>query len=123
VGVQKVWKVSQGQQLFFGIASEPSLEAVPAIAQRHEHSVFGGWSVRLTDKLTTQVSGRIGYHVSSATDREDWNCVALASVNYALTDWAHVGVSSSISWNESNKSIYTYRNVLAGVFVGVNLTF
>lgn len=123
VGLQKVWKVSQGQQVFFGVASEPSLETVPAIAQRHEHSLFGGWSVRLTDKLITQVSGRIGYHVSSATDREDWNYVALASVNYAVTDWAHVGVSSSLSWNESNKGIYTYRNVIAGVFVGVNLTF
>lgn len=123
IGVQKVWKISQGQQLFFGISSEPSLEATPSIAQRHEHSVFGGWSVRLTDKLSAQLSGRVGYHVSTATDRQDWNYVALASANYAITDWASIGASSSIAWNESNKSIFTYRNVIAGVFVGVNITF
>lgn len=122
-GVQKIWKVSQGQQLFLGLASEPSLDATPAVAQRHEHSIFGGWSLRLTDKLTAQLSARVGYHVSAVTDREDWNYVGLASASYALTDWARLGVSGSVSWNESNKSIYTYRNVVAGVFVGLNLTF
>lgn len=123
VGVQKIWKISQGQQLFLGIASEPSLSATPEIAQRHEHSIFGGWSVRLTEKLNAQLSGRVGYHVSTATEREDWNYVALLGVNYAITDWAKLGVNSSISWNESNESIFTYRNVLAGVFVGLNITF
>lgn len=123
IGVQKIWKIAQGQQLFFGIGSEPSLDATPAVAQRHEHSVFGGWSVRLTEKLSAQLSGRAGYHVSTATDREDWNYVAMASANYAITDWAHIGASASIAWNESNKSIYTYRNVIAGVFVGLNITF
>jgi hypothetical protein len=123
VGVQKIWKVSQGQQLFFGIASEPSLAAEPAIAQRHEHSAFGGWSVRLTERLNAQLSGRIGYHVSAATDRRDWNYVALASATYSFTDWARVSASSSIAWNESNKDIFTYRNVVAGVFVGMTLTF
>ena len=123
VGVQKIWKISQGQQLFFGIGSEPSLDATPVIAQRNEHSAFGGWSVRLTEKLSAQLSGRIGYHVSTVTDRTDWNYVALASASYALTDWARIGASASIAWNESNKPIFTYRNIVAGVFVGMNITF
>lgn len=123
VGVQKVWKVSTGQQLFFGLSSDPSLEAAPSIAERHEHAVFGGWSLRLTERLTAQVSGRIGYHVSTATDRQDWNYVTLASATYAVTDWARVSVTSSIAWNESDRSVFTYRNVIAGVFVGMHLTF
>ncbi len=123
VGVQKVWKVSQGQQLFAGIATEPSLEAVPSVAQRNEHSAFGGWAVQLTDDLSAQLGGRIGYHVSEHTDRSDWNYVAMAGVNYALTGWARIGVNGSIAWNESNKSVFTYRNAIAGVFVGVNINF
>lgn len=123
VGVQKIWKVSKGQQLFFGLSSDPSLEATPAIAERHEHAAFGGWSLRLTEKLTAQVSGRAGYHVSAATDRRDWNYVALASAAYAMTDWVSVSVTSSVAWNESDRSVFTYRNVIAGVFVGMHLTF
>lgn len=123
VGLQKIWKVSQGQQLFFGVSSDPCLEATPVVAERHEHATFGGWSLRLTEKLSAQVSGRVGYHVSPATDRQDWNYVALASAAYAFTDWAHLSVTSSIAWNESDRSIFTYRNVIAGVFVGLHLTF
>ena len=122
-GVQKVWKISQGQQLFFGVGTEPSLAVEPAIAKRDEHSAFGGWSLRLTDKLSTQVSGRIGYHVSSVTDRTDWNYVGLISATYSITDYARIGVSGSLAWNESNQDIFTYRNAIAGVFVGLNFTF
>ncbi len=123
LGIQKIWKVSQGQQLFFGLATEPSLAAVPAIARRDEQSAFGGWSLRLTDKLAAQLSGRIGYHESLATDRADWNYVGLASLTYALTSHARLSASGSLAWNQSNQAVFTYRNAVAGLFVGLNFTF
>jgi hypothetical protein len=122
-GVQKIWKISHGQQLFFGVGTEPSLAAEPAIAKRNEHSTFGGWSLRLTDKLNTQISGRVGYHESTATDRTDWNYVGLVSATYSITNYARIGISGSVAWNESNKDIFTYRNAIVGVFLGATFTF
>ena len=122
-GVQKSWQVGTGQQLALALMSEPSLATDPETATRHEHAVLVAWSVRLTDKLGAQVSGRAGYHVSPEAGREDWNFVGAISAAYALTPWANVGVTGSMAWNESDRALFTYRNVMAGVFVGVQLNF
>jgi hypothetical protein len=34
-----------------------------------------------------------------------------------------VGVTGSMAWNESDRALFTYRNVMAGVFVGVQINF
>ena len=123
LGFIKSWKLGSGQRVFFGMLSEPNLAADPDIALRHEHAAFAGWSVRLTDHLTARLIGRAGYHTSPNTDRDDWHYVAAASATYALTDWASIGASTSLTWNRSSKDAYDYRNVLSGAYLGLELKF
>jgi hypothetical protein len=123
IGLQKVWKAGTGSQLFIGASSDPSLATEPAIVTRHENAIIAGWQARVTDRLTTQITGRVGYHVSPNSNRNDWNYIGLVSATYAITDWAKLGVSGSIAWNESNREIFTYRNVMAGVFASLQLSF
>jgi hypothetical protein len=117
------WKLRRGQRVFLALNTEPGLLADPELALRHEHSVVGGWSARLTDSLTAQLTGRIGYHTSPNTGRNDWHYVTAIGASYALTDWASIGATTSLTWNRSNKNNFDYRNLLAGAYIGLQLKY
>ncbi len=119
----KSWKIAGGQRLFMGLSSEPNLAANPDLALRHQHAAFAGWSLRLTQNLSARVTGRAGYNTSPNLGRNDWHYVVAAGASYALSDWASIGISSSITYNRSNQEAYNYRNVLSGAFVGFELNY
>ncbi len=123
LGLVKSWKLGNGQQVFWGLVSEPELVANPDVALRHRHALYAGWSVRLTERLTARLTGRVGYHTSPNADRDDWHYIAAASATYAFTDWASLGLSSSLTWNRSSKDSYDYRNLLSGASLGLQLKF
>ncbi|MCX6856300.1 MAG: hypothetical protein NTV80_15505 [Verrucomicrobia bacterium] len=119
----KSWKVAKGQRLFMGLSTEPNLAATPDLALRHQHAAFAGWSMRLTQNLSARVTGRAGYNVSPNLDRNDWHYVAAVGASYALSEWASIGLTTSITYNRSNQDAYNYRNVLSGAYLGLELNY
>lgn len=119
----KSWKIARGQRLFMGLSSEPNIATNPDLALRHQHAAFAGWSMRLTQKISARVTGRAGYNVSPNLDRNDLHYVAAVGASYALSDWASIGLSSSVTYNRSNQEAYNYRNVLSGAYVGFELNY
>ena len=56
LGVQKVWKISRGQQVFAGVAANLALNTSPGSAARNEYSATLGYSARLTERVTASAS-------------------------------------------------------------------
>jgi hypothetical protein len=114
LGLQKVWKISRGQQIFAGAYADWSTAPEPWEAGRHEYSLFTGWKLRLTEALTVQLSYRGARYLYRTGEREDWNHVMLAGANYAFTDWLRAGVTGSYTVNRSSGAAFNFQNFIAG---------
>lgn len=114
LGLQKVWKISRGQQIFAGTYADWSTAPQPWGAGRHEYSLFTGWKLRLTEALTVQLSYRGARYLYRTGKRQDWNHVMLAGATYAFTDWLRAGVTSSYTVNRSSGAAFDYQNFIVG---------
>lgn len=123
LGLQKIWKISRGQQVFAGIYGDWSTLPDPWPAGRHEFSGSVGWKLRLTDALTVQTSYRLAFHDYRTGQREDWNNVILIGATYALTDWLNLGALGSYSINRSSASVFDYQNLILGAGVAAHWEF
>jgi hypothetical protein len=123
VGVLKSWKLSDKQRLFVGLISEPDLAVDPDLAVRHEHGFSAGWTMKITERFTTRLSGRAGYHTSPNTGRDDWNYSTRLTATYQMTDWASINASTGLNVNRSNVDRFDYRNMLTGAWLGLQMRF
>lgn len=114
LGLQKVWKISRGQQIFAGAYADWSTAPEPWEAGRHEYSLFTGWKLRLTEALTVQLSYRGARYLYRTGERQDWNHVMLAGATYAFTDWLRAGVTCSYTVNRSSGAAFNFQNFIAG---------
>lgn len=123
MGLQKLWKISRGQQIFAGVYGDWSTAPQPWEAGRHEYSAAAGWKLRLTDALTVQASYRGAYYHYRTGLRTDWNHVMLIGASYAFTDWLSVGVTGSYSLNRSSAPVFEYGNLILGAGVSAHWEF
>jgi len=123
LGLQKVWKISRGQQVFAGLYADWSTAPEPWAAGRHEYSLFTGWKLRLTDALTVQLSYRGARYQYRTSERQDWNHVMLAGATYAFTDWLRAGVTGSYSINRSSAPAFDYENIIVGAGITAHWEF
>ncbi|MCX6853591.1 MAG: hypothetical protein NTV80_01655, partial [Verrucomicrobia bacterium] len=114
LGLQKVWKISRGQQIFAGAYADWSLAPEPWEAGRHELSLFTGWKLRLTEALTVQLSYRGAYYLYRTGERQDWNHVMITGMNYAFTDWLRASLTGSYTVNRSSGAAFDYQNFIVG---------
>lgn len=123
IGLQKVWKISRGQQIFAGLYADWSTAPEPWAAGRHEYSLFTGWKLRVTDALTVQLSYRGARYNYRTGERQDWNHVMLASASYAITDWLRAGVTGSYTVNRSTGDAFNYKNFIVGAGITAHFEF
>jgi hypothetical protein len=123
LGVQKVWKISRGQQIFAGLEADLPLDTDPRGAARAEYGLTLGYSLRLTEHLNTVLSYRGSYYHYTRTSRTDWNHILALDATYDLTDWARVGASVSYTADRSNISFGDYENLVAGGSLSLRLSF
>lgn len=123
LGLQKVWKISRGQQIFAGLYGDWSTAPQPWEAGRHEYSFFTGWKLRLTEALNVQLSYRGAYYHYRTGLRTDWNHVALTTVNYDVKDWLRLSLTGSYAVNRSSGAAFDYQNLIVGAGVTAHWEF
>lgn len=123
LGVQKVWKISRGQQVFAGLAADLALDTSPGSAARNEYSATLGYSARLTERVTASASYRGSWNDYTQGPRTDWNQIVAAGVTYDATDWLRLGVNASYSHNDSSTAFADYDNFVAGCSIALRLAF
>lgn len=123
LGVQKLWKISRGQQIFAGLYGDWSTAPQPWAAGRHEYSFFTGWKLRLTEALNVQLSYRGAYYQYRTGQRNDWNQVTVAAANYDVKDWLRLSLTGSYSVNHSSGRAFDYQNLITGAGVTLHWEF
>ncbi len=123
LGLQKVWKISRGQQIFAGLYGDWSIAPEPWAAGRHEYSLFAGWKLRLTEALTVQLSYRGARYLYRTGERQDWNHVMLGGVTYAFTDWLRANLTGSYTVNHSSGAAFDYQNFIVGAGITAHWEF
>ncbi|HEV7405090.1 MAG TPA: hypothetical protein VGO11_19255 [Chthoniobacteraceae bacterium] len=123
LGLQKVWKISRGQQISAGLEADLPLDTDPRSAAREEYGLTLGYSLRLTEHLNTVLSYRGAYYRYSHTSRTDWNHILALDATYDLTDWARLGASVSFTSDTSNAAFGDYQNLVAGGSLSLRLSF
>lgn len=123
LGLQKVWKVSRGQQIFAGLYADWSTVPQPWAAGRHEYSFFTGWKLRLTEAINVQLSYRGAYYHYRTGQRTDWNHVAVAAANYDVKDWLRLSLTGSYSANRSSGPAFDYQNLIVGAGITAHWEF
>jgi hypothetical protein len=121
--LQKIWKISRGQQFVLGASADLSLSAQPSGPGRHELSLYAGHSLRLTEKWTVQSGLRGGYFYYPEMGRRDSNLGLTLGLTYALRDWAKLTVSAAGTMNRSNMPAFDYNNFATGVGVSFQVSF
>ena len=122
-GLQKIWKVSRGQQVFAHLSAAPVLSTDPGSSARDEYSVSLGYSLRLTERISTSISYRGSFFHYRERSREDWNHVLAASVTYDATDWLRLGITAAYTENLSNTPAGEYRNLTPGAGFLLRIAF
>lgn len=123
VNLQKMWKVSRGQQFTLGASADLNLLAMPSGPGRHEGSIYAGHSLRLTEKWTVQTGLRGAYFHYPEMNRSDWNLGLTLGLAYALTDWAKLTFSAAGTVNRSNQPAFSYSNIATGLGVSFQMSF
>lgn len=123
LGLQKIWKISRGQQIFAGLYADWSTAPEPWAAGRHEYSFFTGWKLRLTESLNVQLSYRGAYYKYRTGQRTDWNHVAVAAANYDVKDWLRLSLTGSYAVNRSSGRAFEYQNLIVGAGVTAHWEF
>lgn len=123
VGLQKVWKIRRGQQLFAGLAADLALDTDPRAGARNEYSLSIGHSLRLTERISAGLSYRGSFYDYLHHGREDWNHILSAGLTYAFTDWLRLGLNYSLTKNYSNAAFADYYNSLPGIGAVLHLSF
>lgn len=123
LNVQKIWKISRGQQFTLGLSADLSLAAQPSGPGRHELSLYAGHSLRLTEKWTIQSGLRAGYFHYPEMGRSDTNLGLTIGLSYALRDWAKLTFSAAGTINRSNQSTFDYHNFATGLGVSFQVSF
>jgi hypothetical protein len=122
-GFIKSWQLTEDQRLFVGLLSEPDLAVDPEISVRHEHGLNVGYTLKLTERITTRLTGRGAYQVSPNSGRSEWRYQARVSLLYQITDSVNVGASTGCIWNLSNKDRFDYNNQLTGAYLNLEYRF
>lgn len=121
--LQKMWRVSRGQQFTLGASMDLNLAAQPTGPGRHEFSLYAGHSLRLTEKWTVQAGLRGSYFEYHSLGRADWNAAMTVGVSYAVTSWAKLMFSASGAINRSNQPAFSYDNFVTGVGINLQVSF
>ncbi len=121
--LQKVWKVSRGQQVFIGLTGDVSLTADPFAAQRDEYTLVLGYNARLTQRITAQSSYRLGWYRYDSGGRNDWNQILSLGLTFDATDRVRFSATTSFSRNTSNRHFAEYDNLVGAVGLNLHLSF
>ncbi|HBJ85309.1 MAG TPA: hypothetical protein DDZ88_15820 [Verrucomicrobiales bacterium] len=123
LNLQKMWKVSRGQQFTLGASADLNLAAMPAGPERNEYSLYSGHSLRLTEKWTMQAGLRGSYFHYPVVGRSDWNTGLTLGLSYAVTDWAKLTFSAAGAVNRSNQPAFSYNNIVTGLGLSFQVSF
>ncbi len=123
LGVQKVWKISRGQQISGALEADLPIDTDPRQSGRREYSASLAYTLRLTARLTASLSYRGAWYDYTDLPRSEWNHIFSLDANYDLTDWLHFGVSTSYTCNDANHSVYDYGNLVYGGSAALRISF
>jgi len=123
LNLQKIWKISRGQQLTLGGSADLCLAARPAGPGRHELTAYVNHSLRVTEKWTLQAGLRGGFFHYPDMNRSDWNAGLSVGANYGITDWARLMLSLYATTNHSNLPAFSYNNLATGGGLALQLSF
>jgi hypothetical protein len=121
--LQKIWKISRGQQFMIGTGADISLAPEPVEPRRNEYSAFTSYRLRLTESLSILGGYRGAYYDYTEIDRQDWNHSLTVGCVYELTDWARASITATGSVNRSSNPFFDYNNIVSGVGVSLHIEF
>jgi hypothetical protein len=123
IGAQKQFAITRGLSAYVGGSSSLSAKADPDTNQRHEHSIYGGAVLKMTDELETRLALRQSYYDYDEFARNDWNTIIDLGVAYRPFPYVSVIGGLSYSYNQSNIERFDYQTWNAGAGLRLEVKF
>lgn len=121
IGAQKSWVCKGSNLLYVGYASIFGFSD-PVVAERDEHSVFGGAQLRLTQRIEGDLYYRLALFDFRGGQRA-LNQTIVASLTYRINAWCELNASLSHALNRSNRSRFDYDALTTGGGISLRLQF
>lgn len=123
IGVQKVWKISRGQQISAALTADLALDTDPGSGARDEYALSLGYSLRLTERLSAALAYRGAFYAYREGSRKDGNHILSAGLTYEVADWLRLGLSFAYTRDTSSVAFGDYESVVPGGSLGLHLSF
>ncbi|MCB1098616.1 MAG: hypothetical protein KDN22_23795 [Verrucomicrobiae bacterium] len=120
-GLLKSIALGRNQSLLLSGTADVSLYASDDVARRHEYAALAAWQARWSPRWESSIFVRAALYDYKAHD--DWNTTIAASVDYRLTSWCRLGISSNLIFNASDVDAFDYENVGVGANLRMAVRF
>ena len=122
VSLSKSIQLTTADSVAFGIAGAFNL-AEPSSLERGDLSLFGGYNLALTRRLSTSINYRASLFAYPNTSRIDVNQTLAASLRFEINRWFSIGLSTSAVLNNSSVAVFDYSAVTFGGGLTGNIQF
>ncbi len=122
-GAEIPFRIGRAQQLSIGTDASFNLTSDPAPPGRNEYSVYAAYSAAVARNLTINGVFRLAVRDYTEVDRVDVSEIFALSATYRVTAWMAVNLVVSYAHNDSNRDIFDYDVVNAGVAASVTFRF
>jgi outer membrane receptor protein involved in Fe transport len=124
LGFQRVFPIARAHYLIAGASARWSW-ADPGIAQRDRYSVYLGYHLRATERISVDLGYRYAFfdYRDGGTGRSDHNHSLSLSMRYDVTQWFNVGASLQGTWNRSSQEIFDYDALNLGAMIDLGMRF
>jgi hypothetical protein len=117
------FRITRAQQLLVGVGLNLSFYGNPESPRRNNYSVYGSYDLALTRSFSLDAGFQFVVRDYYSGDRTDVNEIVSLSANYRVRDWLMLSALSSLSWNQSNHSVFDYSVANIGGGVALTLKF
>jgi len=117
------FQLGQAMQLNLGALVNISVSSSPQSPRRNDFEVYAGYAVQLSRSFSVDAVGRVIVKDYYKGDRTDINEILALTANYRPNAWLTLSAIATLSWNQSNQSVFDYNVADLGGGVGVTLKF
>lgn len=122
IGLQKAFVLTRSHYFYVGYFSEFGW-ADPEVAERDEHTLYGGYHLDITRSLAADIGGTAAIYDYSEVDRTDLNLGLNFSLRWEIVKNVSLVGSASFATNISDRSVFDYDVLNAGGGLAVSFKF
>ena len=117
------FRFGRAQQVFVGVDTRLSADAVPEQPRRNDYEAYVGYSLAITRALTFDATGRLAVRTYQLTDRVDVNEIFSSDLRYDFTQYVSGSIISTLAANQSNHDVFDYKVANVGGLLSLTIRF